>query len=351
MRRLLAVLVSVCLSCWAGQVSGVTRAFDPDVYRIRLLIDAEVLRPGGPNQGRVESLLKQAISAGDPRIVGEVVSAIENMARHRWIRVAPLKPLFGELERIGTKVTPRVDSGLSSGLALALRLEQLGSSGRRDVYRSCLASRTSICESFNLTWEWAGSGALTEQMDDLLPEVEAAVLRSPPSTPDRIGLSYLTNIAIPQARARQGDWVAGHLELLRRLVTGQRWRVTGDGSPDEHRLACELVTALAQDVDKRALEGLLDIWRAQPAQEVWGDQQTWSRTNAEQIAAGKVDPEVMHTGAFADKLRLAIRALGMPRFQEKNTSAPGLYCPSPKQAESELETRGLLKRVENREDR
>lgn len=340
-KRLHGFLALLFLCFCALPLRGSISGFDADLYRVRLVLDAEVFRPGGPRQEHVETLLKQAIAAGNPRVVAEVVGGIGNMARRRWIRIAPLEPLFGELERIGERARTGEGSGLSRGLQRQLELERLGEQGRRGLYRGFLKSGQSDSVHYLMTWELAAYNAILEGMDDLLPEIEAAISSNAVSPGGRGGLDGLNRIALPLARARQGDWVAGHLDLLRRLVTDPSKAATRDSGSKDGILARELVAALAQNGGKRALEGLLDIWRVLPAQEFWGDQQTWSSAHAEHMAAGKTDPEVMHTGPLADELRLAIRALGRPRFQEKNMS--GSYSPSPEQAETELKARGLLK--------
>lgn len=346
MRRQVCVMLAVFLGGLGLPGHASAPRVDGDLYRIRVVLDGEVFRPGGPRQERVEELLEQAIAAGNPRIVAEVLDGIANMARRRWIRIAPLEPLFGELERIGERASTGEGSGLARGFQRLLELERLGEQGRRELYRGLLKSEQRDSH-FLLTWELAAYDAILEGMDDLLPEIEAAISSNAISAFGRNGLDSLNSIALPLARARQGDWVAGHLDLLRRLVTDPSKATTRDRYSEEGILARELVAALAQNGGERALEGLLDIWRVLPAQEFWGDQQTWSSAHAEDIAAGKVDPEYPHAGPLADLLQLAIREMGRPHFQEKNLAS--YYFPSPTEAEAELKAKGVLKQTSARE--
>jgi len=346
MRRQVCVMLAVFLGGLGLPGHASAPRVDGDLYRIRVVLDGEVFRPGGPRQERVEELLEQAIAAGNPRIVAEVLDGIANMARRRWIRIAPLEPLFGELERIGERASTGEGSGLARGFQRLLELERLGEQGRRELYRGLLKSEQRDSH-FLLTWELAAYDAILEGMDDLLPEIEAAISSNAISAFGRNGLDSLNSIALPLARARQGDWVAGHLVLFRRLVTDPSKATTRDRYSEEGILARELVAALAQNGGERALEGLLDIWRVLPAQEFWGDQQTWSSAHAEDIAAGKVDPECPHAGPLADLLQLAIREMGRPHFQEKNLAS--YYFPSPTEAEAELKAKGVLKQTSARE--
>lgn len=273
MRRQVCVMLAVFLGGLGLPGHASAPRVDGDLYRIRVVLDGEVFRPGGPRQERVEELLEQAIAAGNPRIVAEVLDGIANMARRRWIRIAPLEPLFGELERIGERASTGEGSGLARGFRRLLELERLGEQGRRELYRGLLKSEQRDSH-FLLTWELAAYDAILEGMDDLLPEIEAAISSNAISAFGRGGLDDLNNIALPLARARQGDWVAGHLDLLRRLVTDPSKATTRDRYSEEGILARELVAALAQNGGERALEGLLDIWRVLPAQEFWGDRKS-----------------------------------------------------------------------------
>ena len=190
----------MCWPCCWGSVCRYYRLRESTVTSTDQVIRMEK-SSGRADCERVEELLEQAIAAGNPRIVAEVLDGIANMASHRWIRIAPLEPLFGELERIGERASTGEGSGLARGFQRLLELERLGEQGRRELYRGFLKSGQYDSVHYLLTWELAAYNAILEGMDDLLPEIEAAISSNAISAFGRGGLDDLNNIALPLARA------------------------------------------------------------------------------------------------------------------------------------------------------
>lgn len=210
-------IVGLCLSiggtCRGAQPPGQPGA--AELLAVRVLLEDQLWRVGGPDQGRIVSLYKRLAKIGDPAIVGEASSAVCQMLRHQWLDQTAAAALQEVRPIIVQTNEPRGGTDPTLALLGCIKTRLVSAETRRAEYRAALSVEPES-KVAGLSWGPTLASALVEEADDLLPAIQQALsIGRVRERLDGYTVSYLDQVLIPLAEARRsGDWVKGYCALL-----------------------------------------------------------------------------------------------------------------------------------------
>jgi hypothetical protein len=264
-------------------------------------------KPGGPRPEQILQIFKDAIATGEPEVVMDLEGTVVRLAGRREIDLDPYLILIPDLKQLAREAgNVRLD--LTGPLRKRAAIYRLSRGTREAVYRRAIselrdrpdfqvdygAGAVTMTES----WFSAATAALEEEMDDLLPAIEAGRAVTIDVT-DGAALSlerHLHQVLIPLARARaSGDWAARYLDLVQEAIDHD---TVGQ---DPARLVREAAQRLVRKNRRDTVPRLKALVKAQQRKLTFSAKQDLSD-----------QPRRM-----ANALVGAVRSLGDPSFEER----------------------------------
>jgi hypothetical protein len=269
------------------------------------VVEEEVWRAGGPREDRMLDFFRQAVESGKSEAASAVGKVLQPLFARRWLDPTP----FAEYEKARS-------GELNVVWQQELALWKMTAAERQREYAEVLRTGRSNHE-LGLTWNGAANRALLEQVDNLVPEIEATMERDPHANYQKAETRVPRADLLELAHARSGDWEANYLKLIREKLEAQARAFDGDPNSPDNRLIREALLELVHTGNRRLLAPLKTLWRSINDPEM-------EKPENQRIYAGLVkqslrDPEWSRPGPAAACLVRAIQALGDPSFQEKNT--------------------------------
>ncbi|OFV79531.1 MAG: hypothetical protein A2Y78_06125 [Acidobacteria bacterium RBG_13_68_16] len=278
------------------------------------VLQEEVWRAGGPRQDRMLAFFEQAIASGKPEAVAPVEEVLWPLFARRWLDPRPFAEYLPQLRELSrTKASSR---DLASGWPEEIALWDMPASERQRAYSQVLSTGRPNDE-LGLAWNGAAYRAMLEEMDNLLPLIEATMEKDPNANYQKAETKVPRADLLELARARSGDCVQGYIGLIRQELEEQQHRPDPDPNSFGNRLIREALLELVHADRKELLAPLKGLWRSIPNPEMSTPEKR--QEYARYAARGFRDPDYPRTGPAADHLVRAIQALGDPSFQEKNS--------------------------------
>ena len=269
------------------------------------MVEEEVWRAGGPRPERMLDYLRQTEESGKPEAASAVGKVLQPLFARRWLDPTP----FAEYEKARS-------GELNVVWQQELALWKMTAAERQREYAEVLRTGRSNHE-LGLTWNGAANRALLEQMDNLVPEIEATMERDPHANYQKAETRVPRADLLELAHARPGDWEANYLKLIREKIEAQAQMAYPNSDPAANRLIREALLELVHSGNKKLVPQLKALWRSIKDPEM--DKPENRRAYSEGVRRGWRDPDYPRSGLAAENLVRAIRALGDPSFQEKNT--------------------------------
>jgi len=269
------------------------------------VVEEEVWRAGGPRQDRMLDYFKQAVESGKPEAEEAVWNVVEPLFIRRWLDPTP----FAEYLQAR-------NGNLEYFLRAELALWKMSTSERQRAYSNVLRTGRRNSE-LGLTWNVAAYRALFEQMDSLLPEIEATMERNPRANYQKAETRVPRADLLELTNARSGNWEANYLQLIREKLGAQATATYPESDPAANRLIREALLELVHSGNTELLAPLKALWRS--IKDPGMDKVENQRIYAEVVRQGLRDPDYPRPGLAAGELVRAIQALGEPSFQEKNS--------------------------------
>jgi len=301
------------------------------------VLQEEVWRAGGPRQDRMLAYFEQALASGKPKAVRAVEEVLWPLFARRWLDPTPLAVYLPQLRELSRTSSSPFD--LANGWTAEVALWNMSHSERQRAYSEVLSTGKPNDE-LRLAWNGAAGRALLEHMDALLPEIEGLIEKPPPSPNASASASYLRVVLVPLAHGRSGNWVEAYVRLIRERLDEQQNQPDLDPNSLGNRLIREALLELVHADKKGLLTRLKDLWRSIPNEEVATPEKR--REYAAYAARGFRDPDYPRNGPPAEDLVRAIRSLGDPSFQEKNSNHAELL----KSTKKRLVEAGWLRSIE-----
>lgn len=276
---------------------------------LKEVVQDEIWRANGPEPGRMMDYFRQAVDSGQPEAVDAVVEVLMELFARRWLDPTP----FAAYQEAHC-------GGLSVFWQQELALWEMTAAERARAYSEVLRTGRQD-HKLGLSWTSAIYRAVCEHLDALVPEIET-VLEKPP----RVGLGPRNAVAtaelmrhayLPLAYARSGDWQANYLNLVRDQLRNIASEPDDNPGSARNILVRSALLELVHSGNSDLVTPLKVLWRTikDPVMERPENQRIYGIL----ARSGVRDPEYPRPGLAARRLACAIRALGDPLFQEKNT--------------------------------
>lgn len=278
------------------------------------VLQEEVWRAGGPRQDRMLDYFKQAVESNKPEAIAAVQGVLWSLFSRRWLDPTPFAEYLPRLRELSR--TPPDPRDLVTGWREEVALWRMSAAERQRAYSEVLRSGKPNRE-LGLAWGNAAYRALLEHMDSLVPEIEASMERDPNANYQKAETRVARADLLELARARSGEWMANYLGLIREQLEAQAKEPDSYENVSRGRLINEALLELVRAGDKRLLGPLKTLWRSIPNEEMATPEQR--QEYAKYAARGFRDPDYPREGLAAEDLVRAIRALGEPSFQAKNS--------------------------------
>ncbi len=298
--------------------------------------EEEVWRPAGPNQSETVEFYRRALLAGDLKVVEATELRLLDLVDRGALDPSLLESSFPAIREVWAKARNGRGEAIVEAFTFAVRRLQLGRTGRAKLYDELLGTRGENAV-YGLDWLGAARLALLEHMDGLLGSIESAVV-APGLRPEQTSVvGFLTNVLVPLARARRGDWEANYLALVADQVQSQKVRPDPDPRSRANLLAREALLELVRSQHRAIASQVIGMWS--------------DLTGTHSLASGAARPGAPLPGAggspsgsgpLADGLVRCVRGLGDREFQQDSWKSEGRT--SGEIAERTLVQRGLLVR-------
>ena len=295
---------------WAEGARPTREAYSQE---IESWFEAENWRAGGPRPEKVIEFFEGIVAAGKVNAVFEASGHIFSLLDHRWLDGSLLwrfVPLLAGVDRRGTI---EENNDISETFREQLVLATMSDAERSQLYRRALKKGTVWCDvgrgaSTPIRWENAAMAALWEHLDELVPDIEAA-LAAHKSQADKASLvPSIEGVLLPLAKARgTGNWVDAYMELVREAVTSQADRPDMDRTSVRNRLVREALLELVHKNQRGVADQLVSLY-----QNPHGNGNRSAEATSVAAQTYVAPPAGPPTGPAAQWLARAARGLGKP---------------------------------------